>query len=176
MAESAVRSVIIVVALELTQCGCGMSLVDEQEPVEEFAADRPDEALGDRVGPRCAHWCADDLDIDGGEHGVAVADQEPKVATGVVEIHEQVAGLLGEPGIGRVCGDAQYVHPAGGVLDDEERVEPMQSDRVEMKQVAGEDGLRLCPEELRPGRSGSAGCGVDPAALRIFQTVEAPIW
>jgi hypothetical protein len=66
VAESAVRSVIIVVALERRQCGCGVSLVDDQEPVEEFAADRLDEAFGDGVGPRCAHWCAGDRDVDGG--------------------------------------------------------------------------------------------------------------
>jgi hypothetical protein len=35
-------------------------------------------------------------------------------------------GLLGEPGSGRVGGDAEDVHPAAGVLDDEERVEPVQ--------------------------------------------------
>ena len=91
--------------------------------------------------------------------------------TGVLEIHDQVAGLLGEPSAGWVSGDAQDVHPAGGVLDDEERVEPMQSDRVEMKQVAGEDGLRLCPEDLRPGRSGSAGCGVDPGGVEDLPCV-----
>jgi hypothetical protein len=36
-------------AFELAECGCGVSLIDDQEPVEEFAADRCDEALGDRV-------------------------------------------------------------------------------------------------------------------------------
>jgi hypothetical protein len=56
-----VWSVIIVVAHELTQYGCGVSLVDDQEAVEEFAADRLDEAFGDGVGPRCPHGCADDL-------------------------------------------------------------------------------------------------------------------
>jgi len=60
----------ILLALELAQHGCGVSLVDEEKTVEEFAADGADEAFGDRVGPRCPHWCADDLDIDGGEHGV----------------------------------------------------------------------------------------------------------
>ena len=45
----------------------------------------------------------------GGELGVAVADEEPEAAVAVVEVHEQVAGLLGEPGAGRVGGDA--VHP-----------------------------------------------------------------
>jgi hypothetical protein len=31
------------------------------------------------------------------------------VPVGVVEVHEQVAGLLGEPGCGRVGGDAEDV-------------------------------------------------------------------
>jgi hypothetical protein len=31
------------------------------------------------------------------------------------------------------------VHPAAGVLDDEERVEPVQGEGVEVEQVAGED-------------------------------------
>src|ERR1044072_6841298 len=50
-------------------------------------------------------------------------------------------------------GDAEDVNPAGGVLDDEECVQPAQGDRVEVEQVAGEDRLRLRSEELRPGRS-----------------------
>ena len=72
----------------------------------------------------------DDPDIDRGEHGiegggelgVAVADEEPEAPIGLVEVHEQVAGLLGEPLPGGVGGDAQDMDAAGGVLDDEERV------------------------------------------------------
>ena len=123
--------------------------------------------------------------VDGGDHGVegggelavAVADQEPEAPVGVVEVHEQVAGLLGQPGSGRVGGDAQDVYPAGGVLDDEERVEPVQGDRVDVEQVAGQDRLGLRAEELRPGRPGPPRRGVDARRVcRIFQTVEAPIW
>ena len=64
-----------------------MSLVDDQEAVEEFAAEGADEAFGDRVRPRCPHWRLDDPDVDrgedgvegGGELGVAVADKEPEM-------------------------------------------------------------------------------------------------
>jgi hypothetical protein len=42
-------------------------------------------------------------------------------------------------------GDAEDVDAAGGVLDDEERVEPVQVNGVEVKQVAGQDPVRLCP-------------------------------
>jgi hypothetical protein len=43
------RLVAHVVAFELVQYGHGVSSVEDQDSVEEFAADRPDEALGDRA-------------------------------------------------------------------------------------------------------------------------------
>jgi hypothetical protein len=54
-----------------------------------------------------------------------------------------------------VGGDAQDVHPTGGVFDHEEDVEPVQCDRVEVEQVAGEDAVSLHTQKLRPGRTGS---------------------
>ena len=56
----------------------------------------------------------------------------------------------GQPAAGGVGGDAEDVYAAGGVLDDEERVEPVQGDGVEVEQVAGEDGVRLGSQELGP--------------------------
>ena len=56
-------------------------------------------------------------------------------------------------------------------------VEPVQGDRVEVEQVAGEDAVGLRSQELRPGRSGPAWRGVDPGRDEgSVQTVEAPIW
>ena len=117
-----------------------------------------DEALGDRVGPWCPHRCSDDVNADGreddvepgGESRVAVADEKPETVAGVIEVHEQVADQLGQPGAGRVGGDPEDVHPAGGVLDDEECIEPVQGDRLKMQQVAGQDRVRLRPQELAP--------------------------
>ena len=43
---------VVVVALVLTKGYRCVLLVDDQEAVEEFAADRSDEAFGDRVGQR----------------------------------------------------------------------------------------------------------------------------
>ena len=53
-------------------------------------------------------------------------------------------------------GDAEDVYPAGGVLDDEEDVEPVQGDGVEVEQVASEDRLRLRSQEFIPPGSGTA--------------------
>jgi hypothetical protein len=131
--EGAVRPVTVVVAFGLAEYGCRVSLIDDQEAVEKFAADRPDEALGDCVCSRCLHRRLDDADVDGGEYGVesggelavAVTEEESEVPVGVVEVHEQVARQLREPGSGRMSGDAEDVDAAGYVLDNEERVEPV---------------------------------------------------
>jgi hypothetical protein len=76
--------------------------------------------------------------------------RNPELAPGVVEVHEQVARLLGQPGAGGVGGDAEDVYAAGGVLDDEEPVQAVQGEGVEVEQVAGEDRVGLGSQELGP--------------------------
>ena len=161
-------------AFVLAQHGRGVALVDDQDAVEELPAEATDEAFGDRVGAWCPHRCPDDADVDGGEDGVegggelgvAVADQKPEAPTGIIEVHEQVAGLLGEPGSGGVGSDAKDVHPAGGVLDDEEAIQPVQRDGVEVEQVAGEDSARLGSQELWPRGSAPTRRRVDAGAVQ----------
>jgi hypothetical protein len=86
------------------------------------------------------------------------------------------AGQLSQPRSGWMGGDPEDVDLAGGVFNDEERVEPGQGDRVDVEQVGCQDCVRLGVEELSvqfgPDRRGD---GSMRAALRIFHTVEAPI-
>ena len=114
-----------------------------------------------------------------GELGVAVADQEPEATAGLIEIHAEVAGQLGEPRSGGVGGDAEDVDAAGGVLDDEERVQPLQCDGVDMEQVNRSQARIPCAWARRNSvQMGPAqrGEGSMPALCRRVQMVEAPIW
>ena len=103
----------------------------DQQVVETFPAQGADEPFRDRVRPRRPDRGADDPDVGTGEHGierggelaVSVADQEPELVGAVAEVHEQVAGLLGDPGSGGVGGDPGKVHAATLVLDHDEDVE-----------------------------------------------------
>src|SRR6185312_13351199 len=52
LAERAVWPVAVVVLGVRRQQGCGASLVDDEDAVEELAADGADEAFGNRVSPR----------------------------------------------------------------------------------------------------------------------------
>jgi hypothetical protein len=74
---------------------------------------------------------------------------------------------MGQPGVRRVGGDAEDVDAAGGVLDDEERVQPTEGDGVDMKQVAGQDPERVGSKELGPRGAVASGEGSIPALCKI---------
>jgi hypothetical protein len=77
----------------------------DQDVVEAFASQRADEPFRDRVRSRCPDRGADDANVGTGEHrvegggelAVPVADQETELLGAVAEVHQQVAGLLGDP-------------------------------------------------------------------------------
>jgi len=153
----------------------------DQDVVEAFAAEGADEAFGNRVRPRCPDRGADDADVGGGkdsverggELAVPVADQEPEPVGAIAEIHQQVAGLLGHPGIGWMGGDPGDVHAATLVLDHDEDVEAAQEDGVDVGEVDREDRMGLRGQELSPGRPGPSGRGIEPSVLKDLPTAEA---
>ena len=174
----------ILLALELAQHGCGVSWLMIRRRSRQFAADVPTKrsamafARGARTGVLMI-WMSTPANT-ASKAAVNLVSRSRirnrKPVGAVVEVHEQVAGLLGQPRSGRVGGDAEDVHPAGGVLDDEERVEPAQGDRVEVEQVAGQDRLGLRGRNCAQVGPARRGAGSIPRAVRIFHTVEAAIW
>jgi hypothetical protein len=75
----------------------------------------------------------------------------------LVEVHQQISGLLGDPGGGRVGGHPDHVDLTRSDLHEEEYVDPFEEHGVDGEEVAGQDRVRLAGEELFPGRAGSAG-------------------
>jgi hypothetical protein len=102
-----VRPVLIVVDLVLAQDPPKMGLVPDQDAVQEFAPASPDPAFDDRVHARRLDVAQHDPDLGvgqdrvecGGEVRAAVADHELDPVRLLVEVHEQVAGLLGGPSV-----------------------------------------------------------------------------
>src|SRR3954463_16358486 len=82
------------------------------------------------------NWGADDADVGAGEHGVEcggelavpVTDQEQKLLGSVAEVHEEVAGLLGDPGRRGLSGYSGDVLAAVAVPDHSEDLEAAQED------------------------------------------------
>src|SRR5213595_658465 len=140
-------SVSVVVRGVLVEHGGEMPFAGDKDPVEALASDGADPAFGVGVRLRRLWRRLDDVDAGGGEHRiedggelrVAVAQQEPEPGGATVEVHEQVTCLLGDPGAGRVDGNAGDVHLPGGDLDEEQYIDPFEEDGVDSEEVACED-------------------------------------
>ena len=83
----------------------------------------------------------------------------------ILEVHQEITGLLGHPparGMGR---DSGQVHAPGAMLNEEQHVQAAQEHRVDVEEVRGEDRLRLGFQERPPGLPGPSGCRVDVRLL-----------
>jgi hypothetical protein len=181
LVERSVRAVRVVMLEILLQHGRKVARSDDQKVVEALATRRPDEAFDDGVRAWRLDRGADDADAGagedcveaGGELAVSVADQETELGGAVAEVHEQVAGLLGDPGAGGVGGDPGEVYTTAAVLDHDQDAEAAQEYGVDVGEVDHEDRVGLRREELSPGGPGPSGAGSSPALFKMFQTVEA---
>jgi hypothetical protein len=86
--------------------GSQMSFAEDQDAVGELGSGGEDEAFGEAVRSRTSRWGSHGIDAGAGQDCIkrwgelagAVADEEPERGGTVVEVHQQVAGLLGGPG------------------------------------------------------------------------------
>lgn len=99
-------------------------------------------------------------------------DQEPHGGLPVLERCGDVAGLLGDPGRIGVPGRSGNVHPPGAELEEDERVQRLQPDRLRSEEVNGDDSPRLLVEELPP-RPPSSGSGPEAVRPEIVAMVVA---
>jgi hypothetical protein len=67
-----------------------------------------------------------------------VANQEPELVHPLVEVHQQVAGLLSHLCPGRLGGDPGQVDPPSLHLDNEHHIQPGQGNGLDREEVAGQ--------------------------------------
>ena len=144
----------------------------DQQPVKALAPQACDPALGVRPRPRCPHGRLDHTDAFGAEDlievarelAVTIADQKARPQPFVVESHQQVARLLGDPGSVRIGADPRKVDAAACKLNEKPDVEPFEEHGVDGEEVALEDARRLPAQKLRPAGFESARRRLDPLA------------
>ena len=87
-------------------------------------------ARGARTGVRMMRMSAPaNNGVEAGrELGISVTDQESELLGAVTEVHQQVAGLLGDPSPAGVSGDPREVDAAAAVLDHDEHVQAAEQD------------------------------------------------
>jgi hypothetical protein len=178
--ESAAGSLAVVVVDVGAKGVFEVASSEDEQPVEAVVTDGTDESLGVGVRARCSYRGLDSGYALGSEHlvervgvlAVSVADQELLV----VERSDdgEVAGLLGNPGAGRVGRHPGEVNSAGTQLDREEDVEAAEPDRLD-GEGACKNRCGLLAQELLPtGPDPSWRC-LNPAWSMIRRTVEGEI-
>ena len=106
---------------------------------------------------------------------VRLEEQQPEPAGAVVNGHEQIAGLLC-PQSPTGCGVTPSTWtPAGGDLDHEQHVQPLQEHGVHGEEVHASTPLAWARRNCRQVRADRLGAGSTPARCRMAQTVLAPI-
>ena len=158
----------------LGQHCCKLALVEDQHPIQQLAGTVPIHrsaiafARGACTGVRRT-WMASLANTASNmavNFAVAIPDEEPEPSRAVAKVDQQVAGLLDNPGSGRVRGDAQQVHAAGGMLDDEQNIEPVPQQRIDAKEVRGENAVCLGAQELPPAGPVAARGGIQAGSLQ----------
>jgi hypothetical protein len=144
-----------------------VALAEDQHAVGEFGSDGPYEAFGEAVRPRAAGRDLDHLDARVRQHRVErraeltgpIADEEPEPGNTLAEVHHEVAGLLGRPGLVRMPGHAQDVQVAIADLEHEQDVDPPQRDRVvDWKKSRGPAGSGRSTSCARDGGASAGSC------------------
>lgn len=151
--------------------------------VKDFSAESANHSFAVGVGLRCADRCLDDLDVLGLEHGVegvgvlavavSVSDEEAERVHADAQVGGEVAGLLGGPGSGGVCGDADDVQAPGLVLEEDQGVQAVQADGVDVEEVAGDQTGGPCGEEPAPGWASAAVYVPETSSVRSRQASAA---
>jgi hypothetical protein len=95
-------------------------------------------ALADEDGIECIR-----------ELAIVVSDQEPQ-GMGFVEVPQDLSGLLCDPCLGGVGGNASQVDATSSDLDEEEHIQSFQTDRFHRKEVASQKLIFVVREEGPP--------------------------
>src|SRR4051794_32470977 len=149
-------------------------MAENDDPVEALAPHGPDPALGVRPRLRRPHRRLDDTDAFRAEDlvelaaelAVAIANEKLRLDAIIIELHQQVARLLGYPAAVRVGGDPGEAHAAGRELDEEQDVEALQEQGIDAEEIALEDARRLLSEEPGPARLQTPRCWLDSLVLQ----------
>src|SRR5579859_1499871 len=150
---------VVVMIDELLEDGLEMASSEDDEVIEQLSADGADPAFSEGICPwgpigKPDHFGglgAEDLVEGSAELGVAVVEEELDPDGLVLEVPDQVAGLLCNPFAGGVGGDAREMDATGTDFDEEEDVELTEPGGVHGEEVDGKDGVGVGANELAPG-------------------------
>ncbi len=135
-----------------------MPLVKHDEPVKTFFANSADPAFSKRVGFRGMHRGCDDLERFSFENGVedsrvlavAIAQQEVRRITRLLQLPHEVPCLLINPRSGRMRRDACEMNATRADLNEKEAVQSLQAQRLNREKVTRQELVTVVFQKRAP--------------------------
>ena len=151
------RNVVITVG-ELAQHPLQMGIIENEEMIEAFFSGGTDPSLGEGICIGSLKGSGENVEAFADEDGIecirvlaiVVTDQESQRGLGIVEVPQDLSGLLRDPGLGRVGGDPSQVDATSSNLDEEEHIQGFQPDRFHGKEIASQKLVFVVSEEGPP--------------------------
>src|SRR6059058_2805809 len=160
------RPMFVVVAVVDAEYLLEVAAAEDEDPVEAVGAGGADPALGEgvciwRLDRGADHFdalCSEDLVERVAELGVAIMDEEPERLL-IVELHDEVARLLGEPASVRIRAAGEVLDPSRRERDEEEDIDPLQEDGLDREEVTRKHARRLHSRKARHEECARCGAG-----------------
>jgi hypothetical protein len=95
----------------------------------------------------------------GSEFAVVVVDQDTQGRFPVIELPNQLSGLLSDPDLVRIGSDVSQVHPACPQFDEEEHIQGLQPDCLHGEEVAGQELFLVMRHQMPPTNGTTADGG-----------------
>lgn len=169
-----VRPVLVVVRLVDGEDLTCVSLSQDEDMVQNLAANAADDPFAVRVHPgssRCSRNHAKFLCLKYGAarvavFAVAVTQQKAQRFHARSELAGQVPRLLYRPAPCRMRGDAGDVQAPGAVFEERQCVQTCAEHGVDVEEVRRDDAFGLRGQKLPPGRAASPRCRLDARAAQ----------
>ena len=154
---------------ELAKDSLEMTLAERNDPIQAFPADGSDQPLAKCIRLRRSSRRFQDADPEtahgavrgSGKDRVAIVDQE---SVGMIE-SEELSELLDRPFGGRMLGHILMQDSARTDFNRDKYVNDPEGGGDGNKEVAGDNGLRVIPNEGRPAL---VSCATGPVGCEIF--------
>lgn len=170
-------SYIVVIIDELMQNTPQMRSIEDEDMIQALFPGSPDPAFSISIGIRCSKRGVNDMEafrledsVKGlGELAVIVVDQEVKGASVIIEFPDQLSGLLRDPNLVGVCGDAREVHSTCVQFDEEQNIESLQPDGLDSEEITCQDLFLVMAHQLSPANGTIANrCRQDPVTIKYI--------
>jgi hypothetical protein len=169
LSQTWVRPILVVMGDELPEDVLEMPPTEDQQVVKQLAPNGAHPAFGKGVRPRGPVGDSDDPHPFAGEDlvksrrklGISIAEQEAGADLSSLEAPGQVAGLLGDPGGGRMSRAATQVDAPAPDFEEEQHVKLLEPGCLHRKEVNGQNLLGMLVNEVAPAEAGAPGSRAD---------------